>query len=382
MSEIPSSSSLPPFPGQPPVEPRPPSPSQNFRDALWSATPVVWVTPLLIAVNVGVFGLMALGGAGILSSNLNKMIAWGAGFGPLTTHGQSWRLLTEIFLHFGILHLAMNMFVFWQAGPLVERLFGNLSFAVIYFLSGLCGSLLSEWQHPLAVAGGASGAVFGVYGALLGFLAVRRGAIPTPILKPLASSAAIFIAYNIIAGSAQNGIDVAAHLGGLGSGFVLGILLSRRLVRGEGFMRGVAAAIVGGGAVWILAHRLPVVADLTGELHHIDQVYSQAVKSYENALVQVKAGTMDQSRMASIIEDQVLPPIRSARAHVEGLQGVGNDPRAQKTWNLERTYIGQRQEQWEAALMAITHQNEREMVEATQQEREAEQTRQDLNHLP
>ena len=105
-------------------------------------------------------------------------IRFGSNFGPLTWTGEEWRLLTSAFLHFGLIHIALNMFALYQGGGLVERLFGSTRFAVIYLLSALSGSVASGWWDPLRNSAGASGAIFGVYGALLAFLAVRRADIP------------------------------------------------------------------------------------------------------------------------------------------------------------------------------------------------------------
>jgi rhomboid protease GluP len=173
------------------------------------------------------------------------MIRWGAGYGPLTTNGQAWRLFTEMFLHFGIIHVGMNMFVLWQGGQLVERLFGNFAYLVIYIFSGLAGSFLSLYAHPNSVAAGASGAVFGVYGALLGFLVAQRGTVPQAILKSLFGAAGMFVVYNIVFGFMVRGIDMYAHGGGLIGGFLLGMLLSRRLERGANLVRTTIVAILG-----------------------------------------------------------------------------------------------------------------------------------------
>jgi rhomboid protease GluP len=221
------------------------SPINTFRRDLFRATPRVFVTHIIIAINVAIFLLMALSSHAFFGFNGQTMYRWGAGFGPATTHGQAWRLFTEMFLHFGIIHVGMNMIVLWQAGPLVERLFGNFAYAVIYIFSGLTGSFLSLQAHPLSLAAGASGAVFGVYGALLGFLAVQRGTIPPPLLKSLFNSAGVFVIYNIAFGSAVRGIDMYAHGGGLVGGVVLGAILSRKLERGANLGRTVVVAVLG-----------------------------------------------------------------------------------------------------------------------------------------
>jgi rhomboid protease GluP len=115
---------------------------------------------------------------------VGSLIAWGANYGPDTiTNGQWWRLLTSMFLHIGIVHLAFNMIVLLQIGPFVERLVGNVGFLIVYFVSGFAGNVTSLVWNPYTVSAGASGAIFGLYGLLLGFLLMsRRDSIPTDVL--------------------------------------------------------------------------------------------------------------------------------------------------------------------------------------------------------
>lgn len=232
------------------------SPIAIFRRDLFTATPKVFVTHVIIAANVLVFLCMVARNGGFLMPSSETMLRWGAGFGPFTTNGQPWRLFTEMFLHFGILHIGMNMYVLWQGGPLVERLFGNFAYLVIYIFSGLTGSLVSLYTHPMDLAAGASGAVFGVYGALLGFLIVQRGAVPAPILKSLFNNVIFFIVANFALGAMQQHIDMSAHGGGVVGGFVLGAILSRKLVRGANLVRTLVVAILCTAIFFYLIHHL------------------------------------------------------------------------------------------------------------------------------
>lgn len=128
----------------------------------------VALTPILIFINLIVFGAMLAHGAGLWHSPNNIQLAWGAGFGPATKDGEWWRLGSALFLHFGLVHLTMNMVALWEAGQLVERLYGRFRFIVVYFVGGITGNLASLIvQGDQAVSGGASGAIFGIYGALL-----------------------------------------------------------------------------------------------------------------------------------------------------------------------------------------------------------------------
>lgn len=191
-----------------------------------AAFPVV--TYALIAINVLVFLATVATGASFVQPSAESLLPWGADFAPLTTNGQWWRIVTCCFLHFGIIHLGMNMYVLFQAGPFTERLFGRLRYIVLYMLAGVGGSLVSLWIHPYAVGAGASGAIFGVYGGLLAFLLTHRSVIPAQSLRQIAQSALIFLGYNFIYGLSSRTIDLSAHIGGLVTGFLAGLLLARR----------------------------------------------------------------------------------------------------------------------------------------------------------
>jgi len=221
----------------------------QFARTLAVVTPKVYVTPALIALNAAVFVLMVLTGVSLTDPTLPQLVRWGADFGPLTTHGEWWRLLTAAFVHIGILHIAMNMYVLWSSGRFTERLFGNAGFLALYLLAGVGGNLVSVAWHPLTVAAGASGAVFGVYGGLLGFLLVQRKTIPKKTVATLAQGALVFIGYNALFGiNPQLNIDLTAHFGGLVTGFLAGCALARPIVPSgpsSGLRRSLAVATIG-----------------------------------------------------------------------------------------------------------------------------------------
>jgi rhomboid protease GluP len=185
------------------------------------------VTMAMAAICVLVYVAMVANGASPFEPDTKVMFRWGASFGPAVVfEGQTWRLLTSTFLHFGLIHLAMNLWCLLSIGPLVERFFGHLGFAALYLISGLGGSIASLCVHPGYICAGASGAVFGVFGGLLGYLAVRRADVPAIVLRPMRKGVLGFLAYNVIFGLMSPKIDMAGHLGGLVTGFVAGLLLA------------------------------------------------------------------------------------------------------------------------------------------------------------
>jgi membrane associated rhomboid family serine protease len=157
------------------------------------------------------------------------MIRLGTDYTPLTLGGQWWRLLTSIFLHFGLFHVALNMWALYVNGLVAERIFGSVRYLAIYLVAGVTGSVTSLLWHPIVNGAGASGAIFGVLGALLAFFLLRKGGLPASVAKAQSTSAGVFVIYSLLNGARYGGIDNAAHLGGLVGGFVMGLLLARPL---------------------------------------------------------------------------------------------------------------------------------------------------------
>ena len=201
-----------------------------LQDRIARRTPHAGVTRLLIGANLLAFAALLLAGAGLWHSSSEVQLAWGASFGPATKDGEWWRLGSAMFLHFGVLHLGMNMWALWDGGQLVERMYGHARFAALYLVSGLTGNLVSLIaQGDRAISGGASGAVFGVYGALLVFLWRERGQLHPHEFRWMFWGAAGFSVATIGFGFVVPGIDNAAHIGGFLSGVLLGMALARPL---------------------------------------------------------------------------------------------------------------------------------------------------------
>jgi rhomboid protease GluP len=185
-----------------------------------------WTTFGLIAANVAMFAFELVGGASFSGPDPEKMIAFGGNFGPLTCHGQPWRLLTAMFLHYGVIHIGMNMVCLYQI-RIVERMLSRAEFLALYFAAGMVGGLASVASQPNAVSAGASGAVFGMFGAFTAVMVVRRDRIDPGAWRRTMRSLGTFFALNLAFGLSQRGIDLTAHVGGLATGFVGGFALAK-----------------------------------------------------------------------------------------------------------------------------------------------------------
>ncbi|HEY4299682.1 MAG TPA: rhomboid family intramembrane serine protease [Candidatus Didemnitutus sp.] len=231
----------------------------RLRELGGSSSPWLSVTAAIIAANIIVYVAMGLLGGGWIEANTLTFVRYGANNGAATTDGEWWRLLTSMFMHYGLIHLALNMWALLSSGLFAERLFGRRIFALIYLASGLTGGLATIFWHGDKVwSVGASGAIFGVIGSLFGFRLRQHQSIPASVVQSLTRSTVVFVGYNLFYGFVRTGIDNAAHLGGLAGGILFGWLLAlpadrsvrerlaaSRLALGAG----VLAAIVAGGVV-------------------------------------------------------------------------------------------------------------------------------------
>jgi len=182
-----------------------------------------FITPIIMYLNVGIFLVMFFMGLGFMSFESEDLIVWGANYGPLTTNGEWWRLLTSTFLHGGFMHLAANMYGLLFVGIFLEPVLGKMKYLGIYLITGIIASGVSLWWNDTVVSIGASGAIFGLYGAFLALLIT--GVFPKEMGKAFMVSTMIFICYNLVIGIFGNGTDNAAHIGGLVSGLLIGLAL-------------------------------------------------------------------------------------------------------------------------------------------------------------
>ncbi len=195
--------------------------SMGFIDFL-IPTKTYFVTPIVIYLNFIVFILMVGFGISPINPTVEQLIQWGGNVRYLTLSGDYWRLLSACFLHIGAIHFLMNMYALVFVGFMVEKRIGPFKYALAYILTGILASLASVFWNDSVVSAGASGAIFGIYGLYL--ILLSSNIMPRDVRKTFLSSVGFFVLYNLLYGFAKEGVDNSAHIGGLLSGILIGLL--------------------------------------------------------------------------------------------------------------------------------------------------------------
>jgi rhomboid protease GluP len=187
----------------------------------------ITLTQVLFGANVAVFLAMVLATSSMSDFPGQLSVHWGANYGPYTLSGQWWRLVTYMFLHGGLLHIGFNMWCLWDLGALAESLYGRWTFGAIYLVTGIAGGLASVGWNPHVLSVGASGAIFGLAGALIASFYLGEFSLPSIAIGGTLRSLLVFAGFNLFFGGVVGGIDNACHIGGLVSGLILGALIAR-----------------------------------------------------------------------------------------------------------------------------------------------------------
>jgi rhomboid protease GluP len=219
----------------------------------------ITLTQIFFGINVAVFLGMVLSSSSIMDFPAQVLVQWGANVGAFTLRGEWWRLLTCVFVHGGLLHIAFNMWCLWDLGALSESLYGRWTFAAVYLISGLGASLASVTWNPYVMSVGASGAIFGLAGALIAAFKLGEFSVPRSALSGPLRSLMVFVVFNLAFGAASGVTDNAAHVGGLITGLILGALIALLAPRQEQVPRRAAVFLVtllvlAGGATELAHH--------------------------------------------------------------------------------------------------------------------------------
>jgi rhomboid protease GluP len=182
------------------------------------------LTQILFGANVAVYLAMAIG-SGTVVDFPGHALLFGANYGPKTLTGQWWRLLTYMFMHGGILHIAINMWCLWDLGALCESLYGRWTYGAIYLITGVAAGLSSVAWNPGVLSVGASGAIFGLAGALIASFYLGEFSLPGIAIRGTSRSLLVFVVISLFFGGAR--VDNAAHVGGLVTGLTLGAAIAK-----------------------------------------------------------------------------------------------------------------------------------------------------------
>jgi len=185
------------------------------------------ITYGLIFINTLVYGVSIFYTGQVIDMPARELVDLGAMFGPFVTlGGEWWRVLTAMFLHGSMTHLLMNMFSLYIVGRAMELYLLSREYLLIYFITGILGGLVSLYFHPITVGIGASGAIFGIFGALSGYFLAYRKELGDHA-KEFMKDFILIIGINLILGFSIPNIDVSAHSGGLLFGILGGYVIAK-----------------------------------------------------------------------------------------------------------------------------------------------------------
>jgi rhomboid protease GluP len=326
-----------------------------FRRLLLERTPRVIVTPALIVANVLIYAATA-GASGQVDPRPDVLVGWGALFGPGVANGEWWRLVSAMFLHAGILHIALNCLFLRQIGNMVERLLGSFAFLTIYLLTGVTGAIASLIWHPSSIGVGASGALLGVTGALLAVVLSSGGQMrelldnrpisvglgrpdvdPTPrasqalgegmltVMRDLRAALFMFLVYNV-AFAWIPGIDLAAHAGGFTGGLLFGWLVARdAIVRCPPLVRLALPVLLTIALAALQVGRMHAHADVLAESLTFDATDARHLAQFDAVRNAVAAGRMRPDEAAAVVERNVFPDVQATRYRGETLRRAALD---------------------------------------------------------
>ena len=349
----------------------------EFRVAVRARTSRPLVTPALVAIWVAVFAGLLFGAAPM--SNADTLLGWGASLGTRTTHGEWWRLVTAMFVHTGLLQLAINLVVLVQIGLLLERLAGRSVIAAVYLSGGIMTGIASLSSQPVAVTASASGPIAALYGVTAALLLTQYGpdlmtrkrrlpvkfgqfAVAAPVVEPepesglripvlevkaIAISGAVFLLYTAVASPAA----LWGFAVGLGYGAMLAPLggdrppTPRRVATAAAITTAIAA---------MFALPLRNIADVKPEIARVIAVEEHTSKAYQAALDAFKKGRATVEALAGVAGANV-GELQEVDARLAALEHV--PPEYDHLVRDARDYLRMRSEAWRLRAEAVRRMN-------------------------
>jgi rhomboid protease GluP len=293
---------------------------EDFYAALRERTRWTCVTPALLAACVTIY-LGMVWGDGVLNDEL--LLQWGGNVGPRTTNGEWWRLLTAMFLHWGLLHLIADVAGLVQIGRLVERLVGPIAVGCVFVAAGLIAGLRELSVHPVTVSAGAAGGIYGVYGLLLAICLWGWGqrsplTIPMAVFKRIWPGAVVFLLYNLLADGLFNSSMTWGLAVGLAGGGVLAFGISAHKPPVPRLCMSMAATLA---IVVIFAAPLRGMADVTREMAQVIDLEHRTAAAYDAEVVKFRRGRETAEKLADLA-DAILLEVREAQSSLSALTNV------------------------------------------------------------
>lgn len=282
----------------------------------------------------------------------DTLVAWGANFGPRTVNGEWWRLATASLLHAAPLDLFINLAALAQVSLVLERVVGRAALAGVYLSAGVLAGLVSVSAQPVAVTVGASGAIFGLYGLLLAswmWGVIRRSpAVRLPVVGRVAPVAAVFILYHVFFG----GLQGAAHMASVVTGFVSGLVLAGGVhLRKPPALR--IAAVMAATALVAVVSAVPLrgLTDIRPRVAHLVSVERTTAAAYDAKVADFREGRTTTDALCRLIERQILPELQAAAAPLNDLHGV---PEAHEPLGAAaQGFFNLRAESWRLRVRAL-----------------------------
>lgn len=269
-------------------------------------------TPLLIYANVAVWLLMIISGASVFHPDALEVMNWGGNRPALTFDGEVWRLFTSMFVHWGVVYLALTLIALFTLSAWLESQIGRWRFAVIYAFAGIISSAAASWYNPQTdVVAGASGACFGIAGAILAVWLIKKNSPPRT--TSFLAFATLFIGYSIYTGISDKG-DNAQNISGLLAGFLVGLIAVydfRTPVRTYRFTTLAAVAGLTVSVVFFFLAAKPVqqraqAVQMMSEFVELDQTTAEAEEFFERQVNEGDSADPDDFKQKVVLQRKKL----------------------------------------------------------------------------
>jgi rhomboid protease GluP len=354
----------------------------------------LYITYGIMGINVLVFVLMVLDGVGWFEPTGIDIIRWGANYGPLTLTGDWWRLISCVFVHIGIIHIAFNMYAFYMVGVFLEPMLGKTRYIVAYLCTGVFASLASLWWHNNPVpSAGASGAIFGMYGVFLAMLSTNL--IPKQIRNGLLQSIGVFIVYNLIYGM-KSGVDNSAHVGGLLSGLVIGYLYYMFGMRGENAEKKKMPVVAAVAVLTVVvaffyldknkessAVRNETKSELEQYSYKDADKYSDQIKKFaeaeEKALAPLRDTSLTNQELSEKLQRVSLPQWEKANEAIEKIKDYNVSDKSKEKADKLQQYISFRKEEVRLIGQVALKEDEESMTQLNEVRNKISQIRVELS---